>query len=547
MSVPEQIYQAALNNGFTKEAACALLAQIQHESAFRANNLEDTRNRSLGLSDEEYVRRVDNGTYTNFVNDGAGFGLAQWTFYSRKQTFINYFRSRGKSIGDLNTQIDFLFYEMKAFFNGIWQKCRTSHDLRDLTWTLLDKWENPDEKQNNMVKRYASAQEFMNQFSNQNGSKKEVTAMTKDDAVRKVLDLARSELGYHEKASNMNLDDKTANSGSGNYTKYARELDAITNWYNGGKNGYAWCDVFVDWLFYKCFGVTTGMQMICQPQRSAGAGCLYSAQYYKQQGRWHTAAPQPGDQIFFTYSPGEYSHTGIVETVSGGMVTTIEGNTSDQVGRRSYGEGSANIAGYGRPKWELVADSDGSAFPDPTEETPVYTELLRKGSRGESVRVLQEKLIQLGYDVGPDGADGDFGNNTEKAVREFQVDNSLEVDGIVGNESWAKLNSLTEKQTPKEESKSDSKPEVEEDPYAEEPTVPKARLSLPLLKEDTEDSFGPYVKLAQAALVCWGYSIIVHGIFGPEMTAKIKDFQEKKGLIADGEIGPDTWKALLKI
>ena len=123
--------------------------------------------------------------------------------------------------------------------------------------------------------------------------------MTKQEAVKKVLDLARAEIGYREKASNSGLDDKTANAGGANWTKYARDLDR-TNWYNGGKNGYAWCDIFYDWLFYKCFGDPLGRNMLCQPIGSAGAGCLYSAQYYKSAGRWVTNSPQPGDQIFFT-------------------------------------------------------------------------------------------------------------------------------------------------------------------------------------------------------------------------------------------------------
>jgi len=532
MGVPETIFERVRAAGFTIEAACALLAQIQKESLFKPENLEDSRNNSLGMTDWQYVNAVDNGTYTNFVNDAAGFGLAQWTERSRKQNFLNYFKSRGKSIADLETQIGFLLYEMKSFFGGIWNKCLTSHDLENLTWILLNTWENPAEKTNNMIERYGYAQEWYRKFSNQNGSKKEVSGMTKQEAVKKVLDLARSEIGYREKASNANLEDKDANAGGANWTKYARELDR-TNWYNGGKNGYAWCDVFVDWLFFKCFGDPLGRNMICQPTGSAGAGCLYSAQYYKSAGRWVTNSPQPGDQIFFTYSAGEYSHTGIVEQINGDTVTTIEGNTSDMVARRNYNIGNKVIAGYGRPKWELAANT---VVPDIPEEPVVYREMLKQGSRGDSVRKLQEMLIELGFSVGPDGADGDFGANTYSAVRRFQIENHLTVDGIVGDETWDAL----EKALKKEE-------EPKPSPSEKEETVPRNALNLPILVEDTEDGAGPYVKLAQSALACWGYTIVITGLFGKEMTNKIKDFQEKKGLKVDGEIGPETWKALLKV
>ena len=544
MTVPETIFARVTAAGFTVEAACALLAQIQKESLFKPENLEDSKNISLHMSDLDYVRAVDNGSYTNFVNDAAGFGLAQWTFRSRKQNFLNYFKARGKSIADLETQISFLIWEMKGYFGAIWNKCQTSHDLKDLTWTLLDTWENPAEKQNNMVERYGYAQQWFKQFSNQNSSKKEASGMTKQDAVKLVLDLARSEIGYREKASNSGLDDKTANAGGANWTKYARDLDR-TNWYNGGKNGYAWCDIFYDWLFYKCFGDPLGRNMLCQPVGSAGAGCLYSAQYYKSAGRWHTNSPQPGDQIFFTYSPGEYSHTGLVEQVNGDTVTTIEGNTSDSVGRRNYNIGNSVIAGYGRPNWDLAvgvtAPSSGTSS---TPSAPSVTHsLLKQGSRGDEVKQLQEMLIKAGYTVGPDGPDGDFGANTYYAVRRFQIEHNLEVDGIVGNETWAVLEKAVKK-----EDKPVTKPVEEPKPNQnDEEVVPRQSLDLPLLKEDGDEGFGQYVKLAQSALACWGYAIVIHGMFGKEMTQKVKDFQEKKGLIVDGEIGPNTWKALLKI
>lgn len=534
MGVPETIFDRVRAAGFTIEAACALLAQIQKESLFKPENLEDSRNRSLGMTDQQYVNAVDSGTYTNFANDAAGFGLAQWTERSRKQNFLNYFKTRGKSISDLETQIAFLLWEMKAYFGAIWNKCLTSHDLKDLTWVLLDTWENPAEKLSNMVERYGYAQDWYANFSNQNGIE-EASGMTKQEAVKKVLDLARAEIGYREKASNSGLDDKTANAGGANWTKYARDLDR-TNWYNGGKNGYAWCDIFYDWLFYKCFGDPLGRNMLCQPVGSAGAGCLYSAQYYKSAGRWVTNSPQPGDQIFFTYSPGEYSHTGLVEVVNGDTVTTIEGNTSDSVGRRNYNIGSTVIAGYGRPNWGLAADVTVPDIPSVPDTQSVHHELLKQGSRGDAVKKLQTMLIGLGYSVGPDGADGDFGTNTYYAVRRFQIENQLEVDGIVGDATWAAL----EKATKKEE-------EPKPSPSKDEETVPKKSLNLPLLVEDTEDGVGLYVKLAQSALACWGYTIVITGIFGKEMTLKVKDFQAKKGLTADGQIGPQTWKELLRI
>lgn len=155
------IYKVGRSLGVTKEGMCAILANVQAESVFDPTNLEDTANYKLGVSDATYTKQVDDGTYTRFVNDGYGYGLAQWTFWSRKQKFYNYAKSRGKSIGDLKLQTDFLFYEIKSDFNGIWQMLLTSHDLYACTKELLYKWENPFEKTENMKLRYSYAQGWL--------------------------------------------------------------------------------------------------------------------------------------------------------------------------------------------------------------------------------------------------------------------------------------------------------------------------------------------------------------------------------------------------
>ena len=286
--------------------------------------------------------------------------------------------------------------------------------------------------------------------------------MTVKQAIEEVLDLARSEIGYHEKESNSQLDDPSANSGGANWTKYAAYIDANPEFYNGKKNGYAWCDVFVDYLFVKCFGFETGRNMLCQPKYSAGAGCLYSAEYYKQAGRWHKNAPQPGDQIFFSYSPGEYSHTGIVEEVVGDTVTTIEGNTSDSVGRRTYNIGNQSIAGYGTPNWKLVENwvvvehgqivnsSEWAKDEDtatavlqptaPSSENHSWQPPLLKYAPDDyyaAVCVLQGILNCRNWDSGK--VDGYFGAKTQAAVNRARRFFDMDADGICDAELWKRL------------------------------------------------------------------------------------------------------------
>ena len=275
-------------------------------------------------------------------------------------------------------------------------------------------------------------------------------------AVEKVLAIARKEIGYHEKVSSSGLDDPLANAGGGNYTKYARDLDRIPGFYNGPKQGYAWCDVFYDWLLVAAFGPILAKRLLCQPDNSAGAGCYYSALYFREAGRFYPYNPEPGDQVFFTFQSGEVSHTGIVEDVHNGSVVTIEGNSSDSVVRRSYFTISDQIYGYGRPDWSMVpaamlGDAEDDAEPADTDEpdpvsesdtAPVETydltlPVLREGDQGVLVERIQTLLIARGYYCGGrlfsgrERPDGEFGPATAVAVRDLQKSVDLDETGTV--------------------------------------------------------------------------------------------------------------------
>lgn len=125
--------------------------------------------------------------------------------------------------------------------------------------------------------------------------------------------------------------------------------------------------MFVDWCFLTAFGYEAALRLLCQPEKSAGAGCTYSLMYYRNKGQFHTSDPRPGDQIFFGSSTSNVGHTGIVEKVEGGKVHTIEGNTSDRVARRSYSLSDKTIVGYGRPAYDTVV---ASTTPAVTPSTP---------------------------------------------------------------------------------------------------------------------------------------------------------------------------------
>lgn len=191
---------------------------------------------------------------------------------------------------------------------------------------------------------------------------------------QKVIDIALSEVGYLEKATNAQLDDKTANAGSGNFTKYARDLAAV-GYFNGKKQGMAWCAVFVAWCFYKAYGKADALKLLCQPTSdNCGAGCRYARNYFQAKGQLHTSNPQPGDMIFFySADKSQISHTGLVYQVSSSKVYTVEGNTSGASGvvangggvcKKSYAMTYARLAGYGRPEFGTETASESPAQKD---------------------------------------------------------------------------------------------------------------------------------------------------------------------------------------
>ncbi len=363
---------AAIQNPY---GVAGVMGNMHAESSLRSNNLQNTYEKSLGMTDEQYTAAVDNGSYGNFVHDSAGYGLVQWTFWSLKEGLLNYARSQGTSISDWKMQVDYFLKEMKEEYTAIWKVLTTAKTIRDASDTVLLQFERPaDQSEAVQVKRAGYGQEYFDKYAvtavSTPSEEKPVQGRSQDTGctASKLIAVAAAEIGYKEKASNASLDDKTANAGSANYTKYARDFDQkYPNWYNGKKNGYAWCDMFVDWCFLTAFGYENALRLTCQPEKSAGAGCTYSLRYYKNKGQFHTSGPKPGDQIFFGTSIDNSSHTGIVEKVDGSKVYTIEGNTSDKVARRSYALNNSRILGYGRPAY----DAEGAT--QPTTPTPVST------------------------------------------------------------------------------------------------------------------------------------------------------------------------------
>ncbi|HAH17819.1 MAG TPA: hypothetical protein DCL29_02235 [Eubacterium sp.] len=174
-----------------------------------------------------------------------------------------------------------------------------------------------------------------------------------------VIQIALNEVGYLEKKSNKDLDSKTANAGYNNYTKYGRDMHKLYPLVMDFPA--AWCDCFVDWCFYKAYGISNAKSLLGGDFNDY---TVASANLYKNKNAWYTSNPKKGDQIFFKNLTG-ICHTGLVYNVDKDYVYTVEGNTSSASGvvsnggavcKKKYKLNNSRIAGYGRPKYDTAVE-----------------------------------------------------------------------------------------------------------------------------------------------------------------------------------------------
>lgn len=265
-----------------------------------------------------------------------------------------------------------------------------------------------------------------------------------DKAIEKVIMIAKNEIGYLEKKSNSQLDDKTKNAGSANYTKYWRDIYPEYQ-------GQAWCACFVSWCFMKAFGLEAAKKLLKH----------WPYVYCPTLGNLFTrnANPKVGDIVIF-YRGGTFTHTGIVTAVIGDRFYTIEGNTSGAseivangggVCAKSYLNSQLPGTKFCTPDYSIVNETNITADEAKTDSNLVtggkymFTpETVQLGSKGTSVLLLQEILIARGYkgrNSKPLSLDREAGDNTIYALKAYQKDRNgvLEVDGVCGPATWKDL------------------------------------------------------------------------------------------------------------
>ena len=206
-----------LNNCF---GVAGFMGNLYSESGLNPKNIQNNGNRILGMTDDEFTKAVDNGTYTNFIRDSFGYGICQWTYWNRKQNLLNYAKSQGCSIGDLEMQLNFVVHELQTSYKSVWDKLLSSTSVRQASDVVLTEFEKPaDQSENVKIKRASFGQIYYDKyaqkenqtkstakyyrvqcgaFSNENGAKSLQAKLKNegfDSTIKKINGLFKVQLG----------------------------------------------------------------------------------------------------------------------------------------------------------------------------------------------------------------------------------------------------------------------------------------------------------------------------------------------------------------
>lgn len=158
----QAIYSTLRGAGLTAEGACGLMGNMMAESGMKSNIAQRGM---TSMSDEQYTTAADTGLI-DFTRDSVGYGLCQWTYYTRKAALLACARNRGVSVGDENMQVQFCLKELREDYPAVLDKLCKSHDLLDCAQTVCRFYERP--AVNNVGPRYEYAQNFLNTFAAEN-------------------------------------------------------------------------------------------------------------------------------------------------------------------------------------------------------------------------------------------------------------------------------------------------------------------------------------------------------------------------------------------
>ena len=166
----ERIWNFLISKGLNPFGVAGLMGNLDRESGLSPINLQNTYEKILGFTDDTYTTSVDNGDYQNFVHDKAGYGIAQWTYWSRKQNLQKYAQEKGASIGDLEMQLEFLIQELSSSYKSVLNVLKTATSVSQASNAVLLNFEKPANQGSSVQKERAECgQKFYDKYASGKG------------------------------------------------------------------------------------------------------------------------------------------------------------------------------------------------------------------------------------------------------------------------------------------------------------------------------------------------------------------------------------------
>ena len=412
-----QIWDFLKAEGFNDFGVAGLMGNLLAESGLRPNNMEDQYQSKLGYNDDSYTRAVDNGTYTNFVTDAVGYGLAQWTYWTRKQNLLNFARQNNKSIGDLEMQLCFLVKELKELYtNSVYNVLKKATSVLEASNAVLLNFERPANIGASVqATRARYGQTYYDRYAfGASSNKSEVKGMIefkKGDSAQISKNFQYKEFDCHGKGccSTTIIDEKLVE-----YVQRIRDH------------------------FGKPVTITSPYRCEVHNRRVGGA-----TKSYHMQGK----AADIVVQGVSSREVAKYAESigilgiGLYETSADGYFTHIDTRTTKSFW---YGKSEQPRSTFGgkpaatpaAPSAPATKPNTQSIYHKSSSKYNIKLLYLQKGDRGRDVQILQELLKIRGYNV---ETSGEFDTLTYNAVADFQKKTKIDADGIVGSQTMEKL------------------------------------------------------------------------------------------------------------
>lgn len=326
----------------------ALAGNWRAECGFKANNLQNSFQKKLGHTDESYTKAVDDGSYQNFVRDGAGYGCAQWTYWSRKQGLLNYAKEKGVSIGDEEMQFEYAWKELSQGYKSVLSALKNAKSVKEASYIVLTQYERPaDQGSKEQAERTAYGEEFYKKYA-KSEVEGGISSMATEKQIReRVVSIAKAWLGCKES--------------DGTHKQ-------IIDTYNAHKplaRGYAvrytdaWCATYASAVAIKA-GLTDIIPLECS--------CSKLIELAKKLGIWvenDAYIPEEGDFVEYDWqdsgigdNKGNPDHIGMVVSVSGNTITVIEGNKNNAVEYRELAINGKYIRGFIAPDYASLTTKE---------------------------------------------------------------------------------------------------------------------------------------------------------------------------------------------